>query len=83
METQRTEAKAEVKSVLLKSDSLTTKESDVIRKHPIYTYDLFSHVEFLRSCLSIPYLHHEKRFQFDPQAVDLFFCAKKELTGLG
>jgi len=47
-------------TILLKSDTLTTQEWDVIRKHPLYAYDLFYPVEFLRSYLSIPYSHHEK-----------------------
>ena len=47
-------------TILLKSDKLTAEEWDVIRKHPIYAYDLFHPIEYLRSCLSIPYSHHEK-----------------------
>jgi HD-GYP domain-containing protein (c-di-GMP phosphodiesterase class II) len=47
-------------TILLKSDSLTDAEWDVIRKHPVYAHDLFYHVEYLRNCLPIPYSHHEK-----------------------
>jgi HD-GYP domain-containing protein (c-di-GMP phosphodiesterase class II) len=47
-------------TILLKSDSLTAPEWDIVRKHPLYAYDLFYPVEFLKSCLSIPYSHHEK-----------------------
>ena len=46
--------------ILLKSDKLTTEEWDIIRKHPDYAYDLVYPIEYLRSCLSIPYSHHEK-----------------------
>jgi HD-GYP domain-containing protein (c-di-GMP phosphodiesterase class II) len=31
-----------------------------MRKHPIYAYDLLSNNTFLRSCLEIPYNHHER-----------------------
>jgi putative two-component system response regulator len=46
--------------ILLKSDKLTAEEWDIIRKHPDYAYDLVYPIEYLRSCLSIPYSHHEK-----------------------
>jgi len=47
-------------TILLKSDTLTAEEWEVIRKHPVYAYDLFYPIEYLRSCLPIPYSHHEK-----------------------
>jgi HD-GYP domain-containing protein (c-di-GMP phosphodiesterase class II) len=47
-------------AILLKSDQLTDAEWEVIRKHPVYAYDLFYPVDYLRNCLSIPYSHHEK-----------------------
>jgi HD-GYP domain-containing protein (c-di-GMP phosphodiesterase class II) len=47
-------------TILLKSGKLTDKEWEIIRKHPIYAYDLFYPIEYLRNCLSIPYSHHEK-----------------------
>ena len=120
----------------MKSDKLTPEEWDVVRKHPIYGYDLVYPVEYLRDCLSIPYSHHERwdgtgypqglkgeeiplharlfavvdvwdslsfdrvygkawsqekimdyirghsGSQFDPNVVDLFFHAKKDLKEL-
>ncbi|MBK9926890.1 MAG: HD-GYP domain-containing protein [Anaerolineales bacterium] len=46
--------------ILLKSGKLTADEWEVIRKHPVYAYDLVYPIEYLRNCLSIPYSHHEK-----------------------
>ena len=46
--------------ILLKSDPLTVEEWNVIRKHPLYAYDLLHPVEYLRDYLSIPYSHHER-----------------------
>ncbi len=46
--------------ILLKPDSLTTEEWTMIRKHPLYAYDLLAPVEFLSGYLAIPYSHHEK-----------------------
>jgi HD-GYP domain-containing protein (c-di-GMP phosphodiesterase class II) len=47
-------------AILLKPDKLTDEEWEIVRKHPIYAYDLFYPIEYLRDCLSIPYSHHEK-----------------------
>jgi HD-GYP domain-containing protein (c-di-GMP phosphodiesterase class II) len=47
-------------SILLKSGKLTVEESQIVRKHPSYAHDLLYPVEHLRSCLSIPFSHHEK-----------------------
>jgi HD-GYP domain-containing protein (c-di-GMP phosphodiesterase class II) len=47
-------------SILLKSDKLTAEEWEIVRKHPVYAHDLFYPIEYLRSCLSIPYAHHER-----------------------
>ena len=46
-------------AILLKADTLTTAEWKIMRQHPLYAYDLFEPVEFLRNFLSIPYSHHE------------------------
>lgn len=46
--------------ILLKAGKLTDNEWDVIRMHPVYAHDLVYPIEYLRSCLSIPYCHHEK-----------------------
>ena len=47
-------------SILLKSDSLTSQEWELVRRHPIYARDLLLPVEYFRNCLEIPFSHHEK-----------------------
>ena len=47
-------------SILLKPDKLTDDEWKVMRKHPIFAYELLSPIEYLRPALNIPYCHHEK-----------------------
>ncbi len=47
-------------SILLKPGQLTDEEWVVMRKHPVYAYELIRPIEFLRPALDIPYCHHEK-----------------------
>ncbi|HYP41169.1 MAG TPA: PAS domain S-box protein [Chloroflexia bacterium] len=47
-------------SILLKPGSLTNEEWDIMRRHPVYAYELLSPITFLRPALDIPYCHHEK-----------------------
>ncbi len=47
-------------SILLKAGPLTQDEWIVMRKHPVYAYELLLRVDFLRQALDIPYYHHEK-----------------------
>jgi putative nucleotidyltransferase with HDIG domain len=47
-------------SILLKPGDLTEEERGLIRKHPIYAYEMLSPIEFLRPALDIPYCHHER-----------------------
>lgn len=47
-------------SILLKPGKLTEEEWEVMRKHPVYAYNLLSPIDFLRPALDIPYCHHEK-----------------------
>ncbi|MEW6288018.1 MAG: HD domain-containing phosphohydrolase [Chloroflexota bacterium] len=47
-------------SILLKPDKLTVDEWAIMRKHPMFAYELLYPIEFLRPALSIPYCHHEK-----------------------
>lgn len=47
-------------SILLKPGPLSDEEWEVMRKHPVYAYELLYPVDFLRSSLDIPYCHHEK-----------------------
>ncbi|MCE7858348.1 MAG: HD domain-containing protein [Chloroflexi bacterium CFX2] len=47
--------------ILLKPDSLTAGEWEIMRMHPIYAYKLLSPIRYLKSAaLDIPYCHHEK-----------------------
>lgn len=46
--------------ILLKPDKLSEAEWEIMKKHPVYAYDLLSHIAYLRKALDIPYCHHEK-----------------------
>lgn len=46
--------------ILLKTDKLTNEEWEIMRKHPVYAYDMLSSISYLKSALDIPYCHHEK-----------------------
>jgi HD-GYP domain-containing protein (c-di-GMP phosphodiesterase class II) len=47
-------------NILLKPGPLTDEEWDIMRKHPVYAYELLSPIAYLRPSLDIPYCHHEK-----------------------
>jgi putative nucleotidyltransferase with HDIG domain len=47
-------------SILLKPGSLTDEERELIKKHPVYAYEMLSPIEFLRPAIDIPHYHHEK-----------------------
>jgi len=46
--------------ILLKQDALTEEEWVVMKKHPVFAYEMLSPIRYLRSALDIPYAHHEK-----------------------
>ncbi len=46
--------------VLLKEGPLNDEEWEIMRKHPVYAYDMLSTIPFLRKAIDIPYCHHEK-----------------------
>jgi len=46
--------------ILLKPDKLTDEEWVVMRKHPIFAFELLSPIVYLHPALDIPYCHHEK-----------------------
>ena len=46
--------------ILNKPGPLTDEEWVVMRKHPVYAYNLLSPIEFLKPALDIPYSHHER-----------------------
>lgn len=47
-------------SILLKPGRLTDKEWIVMKKHPLYAFDMLNTIDYLRPAIDIPYLHHEK-----------------------
>jgi PAS domain S-box-containing protein len=47
-------------NILLKPGELTKEEWQQMRMHPVYAYDLLSHIAYLHEALDIPYCHHEK-----------------------
>jgi len=46
--------------ILLKKSALTDAERAIIRKHPLFAYDLLSKFDFLKPALEIPLYHHER-----------------------
>ncbi len=46
--------------ILLKQGPLNDLEWEIMRRHPVYAYELLSPVAFLLPALDIPYCHHEK-----------------------
>jgi putative nucleotidyltransferase with HDIG domain len=46
--------------ILLKPGPLTDEEMAVMRRHPVYAYELLAPIEYLRMSLDIPYCHHER-----------------------
>src|SRR2546422_5134455 len=47
-------------SILLKPGPLTDDEWVIMKKHPVYAFELLSPITYLRPALEIPYSHHEK-----------------------
>ena len=47
-------------SILNKPGPLTDEEWVIMRKHPVFAYEMLSQIAFLRPALTIPYCHHEK-----------------------
>ena len=47
-------------SILLKPGKLTDEEWEIMRKHPVYAFEMLSSIDYLRPALDIPYCHHEK-----------------------
>jgi len=46
--------------ILLKPGALTDDERELIKKHPVYAYDMLKRIDFLLPAIDIPYCHHEK-----------------------
>jgi PAS domain S-box-containing protein len=46
-------------NILLKEGPLTDEEWVVMRKHPVYAFEMLSTISYLSQSLDIPYCHHE------------------------
>jgi len=47
-------------SILLKPSKLTKDEWIIMKKHPVFAYELLSPIKYLNRAIEIPYCHHEK-----------------------
>lgn len=47
-------------AILHKPGPLNAAERAIMRKHPVYAYELLHPITYLRPALDIPYCHHEK-----------------------
>jgi HD-GYP domain-containing protein (c-di-GMP phosphodiesterase class II) len=47
-------------SILLKPGKLNEEEWEVMKKHPVFSYQMLSPINHLKPALDIPYCHHEK-----------------------
>lgn len=47
-------------SILLKPGKLTEEEWEIMKKHPIYAYQMLSRIEYLLPAIDIPLYHHER-----------------------
>ena len=47
-------------AILFKPGPLTREEREIMRRHPVYAYDLLASIDFLRPAMDIPYSHHER-----------------------
>ncbi len=46
--------------ILGKTGPLTEEEWQIMRRHPVYAFEMLSKIPFLESALDIPYCHHER-----------------------
>ncbi len=47
-------------SILLKPGPLSGSEMEVMRRHPLYAYQMLSPIPYLKQAMEISYCHHEK-----------------------
>ena len=47
-------------AILLKPGKLTEAEWVIMRRHPVFAYEMLSSIAYLRPALDIPHYHHEK-----------------------
>lgn len=46
--------------ILLNTGKLSSEEWVIMKKHPVYAYDMLSAIDYLLPALDIPYYHHER-----------------------
>ncbi len=46
--------------ILLKPDTLTPEEWEIMKQHPSFALQMLSPIQYLKSALDIPYCHHER-----------------------
>lgn len=46
--------------ILQKAGRLTDDELEIMRRHPVYGYEILSPITYLRNAVDIPYCHHER-----------------------
>jgi putative nucleotidyltransferase with HDIG domain len=46
--------------ILLKPGPLTDDERNLMKRHPMYAFDMLNRIQFLRPAIDIPHYHHEK-----------------------
>jgi PAS domain S-box-containing protein len=47
-------------SILRKPGPLSKDEWEIVRRHPVYAFQMLSPIDFLQPALDIPYCHHER-----------------------
>lgn len=47
-------------AILFKPDKLTDEEWVLMRKHPVYAYEMLIRIDYLKQAIDIPYCHHER-----------------------
>ena len=50
----------DIETIINKPGPLSEDEWEVVRRHPVYAYNLIKPVSYLQSSIDIPYCHHEK-----------------------
>ena len=46
--------------ILLKEDTLLPEEEAIMRQHPVLAKQMIEGIPFLKSCIEVPYCHHER-----------------------